>query len=44
MIYNGEFKSIKIHGSGVTAALLKRNGIQIYSEENLPEIFNELNS
>jgi len=33
MIYNGEFNGKKINGDGVTAALLKRNGIQVISEE-----------
>lgn len=33
MIYNGEFKGHKIVGNGVTAALLKRNNIQVLSEE-----------
>ncbi|MFC7785372.1 MULTISPECIES: DUF523 domain-containing protein [unclassified Rossellomorea] len=35
MIYNGEFISKKIVGNGVTTALLKRNGIQVISEEQL---------
>ncbi|WML55816.1 DUF523 domain-containing protein [Neobacillus sp. PS3-12] len=35
MIYNGEFKGKKIVGNGVTTALLKRNGIQVVSEEIL---------
>ncbi|MEK4085435.1 DUF523 domain-containing protein [Psychrobacillus sp. FSL K6-1415] len=33
MIYNGEFKGKKIIGNGVTSALLKRNGLQVISEE-----------
>ena len=33
MIYNGEFKGKKIVGNGVTTALLKRNGLQVISEE-----------
>lgn len=33
MIYNGEFKGKKIVGNGVTSALLKRNGLQVISEE-----------
>lgn len=37
MIYNGEFKDMKIAGEGVTSALLKRNGIQVVSEEGLVE-------
>jgi uncharacterized protein YbbK (DUF523 family) len=35
MIYNGQFISKKIVGNGVTTALLKRNGIQVISEEQL---------
>lgn len=35
MIYNGEFKGNKIPGDGVTSALLKRNGINVVSEEGL---------
>jgi uncharacterized protein YbbK (DUF523 family) len=37
MIYNGEFKGKKIVGNGVTTALLKRNGIQVVSEERLSD-------
>jgi uncharacterized protein YbbK (DUF523 family) len=33
MIYNGEFIGKKIAGNGVTAALLKRNGLQVISEK-----------
>jgi uncharacterized protein YbbK (DUF523 family) len=33
MIYNGEFKGEKVIGNGVTTALLKRNGLQVISEE-----------
>ncbi|MBT2722633.1 DUF523 domain-containing protein [Bacillus sp. ISL-46] len=33
MIYNGEFIGKKIVGTGVTSALLKRNGLQVISEE-----------
>ncbi|SFC50954.1 Uncharacterized conserved protein YbbK, DUF523 family [Bacillus sp. OV322] len=42
MIYNGEFIGEKIAGNGVTAALLKRNGLQVISDkqfaDNLVEI------
>lgn len=34
MIYNGEFKGKKISGNGVTTALLRKNGIEVTSEEN----------
>ncbi|MNI92019.1 hypothetical protein D3C73_1497620 [compost metagenome] len=35
MIYNGEFAGRKIPGEGVTAALLRRNGIEVISEDEL---------
>jgi len=41
MIYNGEFKGKKIVGNGVTTALLKRNGIQVVSEDRSTEYFQE---
>lgn len=37
MIYNGEFSGKKIPGSGVTVALLKRNGIKVISEKEFAE-------
>ncbi|PGT81323.1 DUF523 domain-containing protein [Bacillus sp. AFS040349] len=37
MIYNGSFKGKKVIGNGVTTALLKRNGIMVFSESNLPD-------
>ncbi|MCQ6276272.1 DUF523 domain-containing protein [Bacillus sp. V3B] len=42
MIYNGEFKGNKVRGDGVTAALLKRNGIQVVSEENFLDLLEEI--
>ncbi|TKI68555.1 DUF523 domain-containing protein [Lysinibacillus mangiferihumi] len=39
MIYNGEFIGEKIAGNGVTAALLKRKGLQVISERQFSEIF-----
>lgn len=41
MIYNGEFNGKKIIGDGVTAALLKRNGLKVISEDNLSDFFDE---
>ncbi|MBW4080214.1 DUF523 domain-containing protein [Paenibacillus sp. S150] len=35
MIYNGKFAGRKIPGQGVTSALLRRNGIEVISEEQL---------
>ncbi|MCR8641062.1 DUF523 domain-containing protein [Paenibacillus sp. N1-5-1-14] len=37
MIYNGEFIGKKMVGVGVTTALLRRNGIEVISEEGLEE-------
>lgn len=37
-IYDGSFSGKKIDGNGVTAELLIRNGITVYSEEELDEI------
>jgi len=42
MIYNGEFKGNKIPGIGVTTALLRRNGLQVISEENLTDFLDGL--
>nr|WP_263328591.1 DUF523 domain-containing protein [Neobacillus sp. Marseille-Q6967] len=33
MIYSGDFNGKKVAGNGVTAALLRRNGIRVVSEE-----------
>lgn len=37
-IYDGTFKGVKIDGMGVTASLLKRKGISVYSEDEIPEL------
>lgn len=42
MVYNGEFAGVKIPGEGVTAALLRRNGIRVISEQELPDRLKEL--
>lgn len=36
-IYNGNFDSTLIDGDGVTSALLKQNGIIVYTEQELTE-------
>lgn len=36
-IYDGTFSAAKIAGEGVTAALLSRHGIKLYSEEDINE-------
>ena len=42
LIYSGEFNGSKKKGTGVTAALLKRNGIQVLSEENFIKLLKEM--
>lgn len=37
VIYDGSFSGNKIDGEGVTAALLKQNGVKVYSEKDLDE-------
>jgi uncharacterized protein YbbK (DUF523 family) len=37
LTYDGTFSGVKVSGEGVTAALLKRNGVQVFSELELPE-------
>ncbi|TYR81407.1 DUF523 domain-containing protein [Priestia megaterium] len=37
MIYNGEFTGKTTIGNGVTTALLRRNGIQVLSEEQISD-------
>ena len=37
VIYDGTFTGTKIPGSGVTAALLKKAGLTIYTELDLPD-------
>ena len=42
LIYTGEFNGNKKAGHGVTVALLKRNGIKVFSEENIHEYLDEM--
>jgi uncharacterized protein YbbK (DUF523 family) len=37
-IYDGTFTGTRIPGEGVTAALLEREGIQVFSENELPAV------
>ena len=42
-IYDGAFSGIKVAGQGITAALLIKHGVKVYSEEMLtPELLEEL--
>ena len=38
MIYDGYFHDKKIPGLGITAKLLKENGIEVYSEEEIDKL------
>ncbi|WP_434696507.1 DUF523 domain-containing protein [Pseudomonas sp. Z1-14] len=37
LTYDGTFSGVKVSGEGVTAALLKRNGVRVFSELELAE-------
>ncbi|RAI70240.1 DUF523 domain-containing protein [Pseudomonas fluorescens] len=37
LTYDGTFSGVKVSGEGVTAALLKRHGVQVFSEQELIE-------
>ncbi|KTA83568.1 DUF523 domain-containing protein [Aeromonas salmonicida] len=37
-IYNGRFEGVSVAGEGKTTALLRRNGIAVFSEDQLPEL------
>jgi uncharacterized protein YbbK (DUF523 family) len=41
-IYDGKFRQQKIPGQGVTTALLRANGIKVFSEKTLPILIREL--
>ncbi len=37
LTYDGTFSGVKVSGEGVTAALLREQGVQVFSELELPE-------
>jgi uncharacterized protein YbbK (DUF523 family) len=41
-IYDGTFSGRLIEGNGVTTKLLKKNGVKVFSEEDLDSIFGYL--
>lgn len=41
-IYDGTFSNNKIKGKGVTAQLLHQHGIKVYSENNIDELFEQI--
>jgi uncharacterized protein YbbK (DUF523 family) len=44
LTYDGTFSGVKVSGEGVTAALLKRHGVLVFSELELAEAVNALAS
>jgi len=44
LTYDGTFSGVKVSGEGVTAALLKRHGVQVFSELELAEAAQSLTS
>lgn len=41
-IYDGKHRGVKIEGLGLTTALLIKNGIQVFSEEQIPALIKVL--
>lgn len=41
-IYNGRFEGVSVAGEGKTTALLRRHGINVFSEDQLAELASEL--
>ncbi|QXX09443.1 hypothetical protein KW548_17045 [Vibrio neptunius] len=37
-MYDGTFNGIKVDGSGIATALLKRNGIKVYSQHSIAKL------
>ncbi|PQZ94157.1 MULTISPECIES: DUF523 domain-containing protein [Pseudomonas] len=44
LTYDGTFTGVKVSGEGVTAALLKRHGVQVFSELELVQAAHALNT
>ena len=44
LTYDGTFSGVKVSGEGVTAALLRRHGVQVFSELELVEAAVALNN
>lgn len=42
MIYDGTFSGTRIPGDGVTAALLRQNGLSVYGESRIEELIEQL--
>ncbi|MBF9016344.1 MULTISPECIES: DUF523 domain-containing protein [unclassified Oceanispirochaeta] len=44
LIYNGRFEAVKNAGAGVTAALLRQHGIQVFTQHSIKEADSALHS
>lgn len=44
LIYDGSFSGTKISGQGITTALLRKHGIQVFHQNNLSQLQQMLNS
>jgi uncharacterized protein YbbK (DUF523 family) len=44
LTYDGTFSGVKVPGEGVTAALLRRHGVRVFSELDLAEAASALNA
>jgi len=41
-VYDGSFSGTKIKGEGITAELLRKNGIKVFSEDDIEELIDEI--
>jgi len=41
-VYDGSFNGAKIKGEGITACLLRKNGIKVFSENEIEELIDEI--
>ena len=41
-VYDGTFSGTKIKGEGITAGFLRKNGIKVFSEDDIEELIDEI--
>lgn len=41
-VYDGTFSGTKIKGEGITACFLRKNGIKVFSEDDIEELIDEI--
>jgi uncharacterized protein YbbK (DUF523 family) len=41
-VYDGTFNATKIKGEGIAAGLLRKNGIKVFSEDEIEELIDEI--